>query len=80
METWREHFQLTLEHWTARLWENREAARKEIGWPKTRLWLLYFSLFAMSFQRNTLSVFQTLASKRRTGPSGLPYTREDLYS
>ncbi len=79
VESWREHFQLTLENWTNRLWENREAARKEIGWPKTRLWLLYFSLFAISFQRNTVSVFQTLASKRRTGPSGLPYTREDLY-
>jgi len=79
VEAWREHFQLTLEHWVARLWENREAARAEIGWPKTRLWLLYFSMCAMSFQRNTLSVFQTLASKRRTGASGLPYTREDLY-
>jgi cyclopropane-fatty-acyl-phospholipid synthase len=79
IEAWREHFQLTLEHWTSRLWANREAARAEIGWPKTRLWLLYFSLFAMGFKRNTISVFQTLASKRRTGPSGLPMTREDLY-
>jgi len=79
VEAWREHYQLTLEHWVARLWQNREAARNEIGWPKTRLWLLYFSLFAIAFQRNTVSVFQTLASKRRTGPSGLPFTREDLY-
>lgn len=79
VEGWREHFQLTLEHWTKRLWDNREKAQTEIGWPKTRLWLLYFSLFAMSFERNTVSVFQTLASKRRTGPSHLPLTREDLY-
>jgi len=79
VEAWREHFQLTLEHWVRRLWENREAARAEIGWPKTRLWLLYFSLFAESFRRSTISVFQTLASKRQTGPSGLPLTREDLY-
>jgi cyclopropane-fatty-acyl-phospholipid synthase len=79
IESWREHFQLTLEHWTERLWENREEAKDAIGWPKTRLWLLYFSLFAMSFQRNTVSVFQTLASKRRIGASKLPLTREDLY-
>ncbi len=79
VESWREHFQLTLEHWVQRLWDNREQARKEVGWPKTRLWLLYFSLFAVAFQRNTVSVFQTLASKRRTGPSRLPLTREDLY-
>lgn len=79
VESWREHFQLTLEHWVKRLWENKEAARQEIGWPKTRLWLLYFSLFAMSFERNTVSVFQILASKRKIGPSKLPLTREDLY-
>jgi len=80
VEAWREHFQLTLEHWTQRLWDNRELAEKEIGWAKTRLWLLYFSLFAISFERNTVSVFQTLASKRRTGPSNVSLRREGLYS
>ncbi len=79
VESWREHFQLTLEHWLQRLWDQKEIARQEIGWEKTRLWLLYFSLFAASFERNTVGVFQTLASKRRTGPSSLPLTREDLY-
>jgi cyclopropane-fatty-acyl-phospholipid synthase len=79
VESWREHFQLTLEHWLQRLWDNKEPAQKEIGLEKTRLWLLYFSLFAASFERNTISVFQTLASKRKTGPASLPLTREDLY-
>ena len=79
IEGMREHFQLTLEHWVARLFEQREAAVREIGWPKTRLWLLYFSLFARSFERCTIGVFQTLASKRMIGPSGLPLARKDLY-
>lgn len=79
IEGWREHFQLTLEHWTKRLWENREKAREELGWPKTRLWFLYLSFFAGSFQRSAVGVFQTLASKREVGPSGLPLTRKDLY-
>jgi cyclopropane-fatty-acyl-phospholipid synthase len=79
VEAWREHFQITLEHWTKRLWDNREKAVAEIGWPKVRLWLLYFSLFAVAFERNTVGVYQTLASKRRTGPSHLPLSRDDLY-
>jgi cyclopropane-fatty-acyl-phospholipid synthase len=80
VENWREHFQKTLELWTERLAANREAAEKEIGRTKTRLWLLYFSLFALAFERNTCFVFQTLASKRQTGASGLPMSRADLYS
>jgi cyclopropane-fatty-acyl-phospholipid synthase len=79
VECLREHFQLTLEHWTNRLYGNRDKAVELAGKARTRLWLLYFSLFAMAFQRNTVSVFQTLASKRRTGPSHLPLDRAGLY-
>lgn len=79
VEGWREHYQLTLEHWSERLWDNWDAAVAELGEPKTRMWLLYFALFALSFERNTLSVFQTLASKRSAGPSRIPFSRNDLY-
>jgi len=79
VESWREHFQMTLEHWVERLWNNSEKAKQEIGIAKTRLWLLYFSLFAVSFERNTISVFQTLASKRKIGTTKVPLTRKDLY-
>jgi cyclopropane-fatty-acyl-phospholipid synthase len=75
IEGMREHFELTLRHWAKRLWDNREAAICEIGLPRTRLWLLYFALFAKSFERNTVSVFQTLASKRHVGASGLSLGR-----
>ena len=79
VEGWREHFQKTCRIWAERLYERREEATAEIGWPRTRLWLLYFTLFSMAFERGTTNVFQTLASKRRTGLSGLPWTRHDLY-
>jgi cyclopropane-fatty-acyl-phospholipid synthase len=79
VENWREHFQRTLELWTERLWARREEAAQEIGIVRTRLWLLYFSLFALAFQRGTCLVFQTLATKREPGPSGLPMSRADLY-
>ena len=79
VETWREHYQRTLEHWAERLYARREEAEAEVGPARTRLWLLYFALFALAFERNTVSDFQVLASKRRRGPSGLPWSRADLY-
>ena len=72
VEGLREHFQLTLEHWIERLYKNREAAFAEIGRKKTRMWLLYFALFGRAFERGTIGVFQTLASKRAVGGAGLP--------
>jgi len=33
----------------------------------------------MAFAQGTVGIFQTLASKRVRGPSGLPPTRADLY-
>lgn len=79
VENWREHFQLTLEHWTARLAAREAEAIAEIGAARTRLWLLYLSLFAVAFERGTCLVYQTLATKRQVGPSRLPLTRGDLY-
>jgi cyclopropane-fatty-acyl-phospholipid synthase len=78
VEAMREHYQLTLEHWLSRLYANRDAATAEAGKTKTRLWLLYFTLFARAFERGTVGVFQTLASKRAVGASGLPLARGDL--
>lgn len=75
VEGLREHFQRTIENWIDRLYNNREAAFAEIGRPRTRMWLLYFMLFGRGFERGTVGVFQTLASKRNVGPSGLPLTR-----
>jgi cyclopropane-fatty-acyl-phospholipid synthase len=73
----REHLELTLEYRTARLYAQREKAVAEIGWARTRPWILYLSLFCRSFERCTIGVFQTLVSKRRTGPPGLPLARGD---
>src|ERR1700677_1096829 len=75
VEGMREHYQLTLERWLDRLYENRGVAFAEIGRKKTRMWLLYFSLFGRAFERGTIGVFQTLASKRAVGGAGLPFER-----
>ncbi len=79
VEAMREHYIPTLRAWGERLHANQVAAIAEAGAQKCRLWAMYFTLFAFAFERNTVSVFQTLASKRRRGPSGLPLNRESLY-
>lgn len=78
-EAWREHYQRTTRLWTERLYANREKAAALIGWPKTRLWLLYLAGCSLSFERSAVGIFQTVASKKTKGASGLPPTRAGLY-
>ncbi|HET6463096.1 MAG TPA: SAM-dependent methyltransferase, partial [Candidatus Krumholzibacteria bacterium] len=49
------------------------------GAVKTRLWIAYLAACSIGFARNSVGIFQTLASKRTRGPSGLPPSREELY-
>jgi cyclopropane-fatty-acyl-phospholipid synthase len=79
VEGWREHYAKTTRIWHDRLLANREAAEREVGTEKTRLWVLYLAGVSLAFERGTIGIFQTLASKRARGPSGLPPTRADLY-
>ena len=79
VEAWREHYERTTRVWTENLYANRHKAAELVGWPKTRLWLLYLAGCSLSFQRSAVGIFQTLASKKTKGASGLPPTRADLY-
>lgn len=79
VEDMREHFELSLREWTRRLYDRREAAYGLAGEARTRLWLVYFALFAKGFERGAVQVYQTVAQKRRAGPSGLPLDRASLY-
>jgi cyclopropane-fatty-acyl-phospholipid synthase len=79
VEAWREHYMRTTRLWHDRLSANREAAEREVGPEKTRLWIAYLAVVSIAFTQGTIGIFQTLASKRVRGPSGLPPTRADLY-
>lgn len=79
-EGWREHYGRTCRLWTERLHANREAAYREAGEAKTKIWLLYLAGCALAFERGTVGIFQTVATKRARGASGLPPTRADLYA
>ena len=79
VEDWREHYQRTCRHWHDRLLANYDAAVAEVGEVKTRMWLLYLGGCSIAFERNGALLYQTLASHKRKGASGLPPTRADLY-
>ena len=79
VEAWREHYMRTTRLWHDRLSANREAAEREVGREKTRLWIAYLAVVSIAFAQGTIGIFQTLASKRVRGPSSLPPTRADLY-
>jgi cyclopropane-fatty-acyl-phospholipid synthase len=79
IEAWREHYARTTRLWHDRLLANREAAEREVGAVKTRMWLIYLAGVSIGFDRGRIGIFQTLASKRRRGASGVPLSRADLY-
>jgi cyclopropane-fatty-acyl-phospholipid synthase len=79
VEAWREHYQRTTRLWWERLSANKAQAELEIGPERTRMWLLYLAGCSLAFERSAVGIFQTLASKRTRGPSGLPATRAGLY-
>ncbi|MCX7325663.1 MAG: cyclopropane-fatty-acyl-phospholipid synthase, partial [Hyphomicrobiales bacterium] len=79
VEGWRENYQRTTYLWWKRLYERRSEAEALVGPEKTRMWLLYLAGCSMAFQRGGAYINQTLVSKRTRGPSGLPFTRADLY-
>lgn len=79
VEAWREHYVRTTRLWHDRLSANRESAEREVGSEKCRLWIAYLAVVSIAFAQGTIGIFQTLASKRVRGPSGLPPTRADLY-
>jgi len=80
VENLREHYGRTCRLWCERLYANFDEAVAEIGYPKTRLWLLYLAGCSLAFERGTVQINQTLASKRKRGISAVPRTRADIYN
>ena len=79
-EPLREHYARTLWHWVDRLEKNSEAARREVGEERFRIWRIYLAGSAHAFDRGWLSIFQLLAG--RPLPDGRlphPATRDYMY-
>ena len=79
VEDLREHFQRTTAEWSRRLMARRDEAVALVGEERTRLWLIFFAMCAKGFERGSILVYQTVAQRRRAGPSGLPLDRASLY-
>ncbi len=79
-EALREHYARTLWNWLDRLEANAEAARREVGEERFRVWRIYLAGSAHAFDRGWLSIFQLLVGKPL--PDGRlphPATREYMY-
>lgn len=81
VEAWREHYALTTRHWYRRLMERKEEAISFVGIERFRMWALYLAGVSIGFADGTIHICQVVASKRSSkGASGLPLTREGLYT
>lgn len=83
IEGWRPHYARTCALWCQRLHARRAEAEAMIGPERTRIWLAYLAGVSLAFSRGSLSLFQTLASKKKRENDRLalnvPPSRADLY-
>ena len=80
VESWREHYALTLRFWCQNLSANKEAAIDLVGAERYRLWVAYLAGGSVGFTAGSIKLFQVVVTKRASkGLSGMPPTRSDLY-
>jgi cyclopropane-fatty-acyl-phospholipid synthase len=76
VESLREHYSRTLHAWVGNLQANWDAAVKEVGVRRARVWLLYMVGSANGFDECGVSIHQVLGVKDDPdGRSGMPPTR-----
>lgn len=81
LESWREHYALTLRHWVTRLEARREEARRMVDERTYRVWRMYMAAAAHGFTTARINVYQALLAKPdKQGQSGLPLTRAGWYA
>lgn len=79
VESLREHYALTLQHWVRRLEARKNEIKRIVNDVTYRVWRLYMAGSAYSFQTGELNLYQVLLAKSNRGNSGLPMTRDDWY-
>jgi cyclopropane-fatty-acyl-phospholipid synthase len=79
VEGWRPHYARTCELWCKRLCARRDEAVQLMGEEKYRMWVAYLAASSFGFQDGVLRIFQTVATKRAKGASGMPPSRRHLY-
>jgi cyclopropane-fatty-acyl-phospholipid synthase len=72
LESLREHYALTLEHWVENLEDNWSVAVDEVGEARARIWRLYMAASALNFRLGRIQIQQVLAVKSPDGISAFP--------
>ena len=72
LESLREHYALTLQHWVENLEDNWSAAVDEVGEARARVWRLYMAASALNFRLGGIQIQQVLAVKSLDGISAFP--------
>jgi len=79
VESLREHYTLTLEHWLRRFEAAEEELRRLTDEVSCRVFRLYLAGTAYEFQCGRVNLHQSLLVKPQGGRSGVPLTRQDWY-
>lgn len=80
VESWRDHYAITLRFWCKNLSANKERAIELVGAERYRLWVAYLAGGSVGFTAGSIKIFQVVANKKAAkGISGMPPTREHLY-
>jgi cyclopropane-fatty-acyl-phospholipid synthase len=80
VESLREHYAFTLQHWVRRLEAQASQARRLTNEITYRIWRLYMSGSIHGFLTGRVNIYQTLLAKPERGESHLPLTRSDWYT
>jgi cyclopropane-fatty-acyl-phospholipid synthase len=79
VENLREHYARTLRCWVDNLTKHRDAALRAASAGRVRVWQLYMTGSALSFDSGQIGVAQVLAVRQaRDGDSRMPATRADF--
>jgi cyclopropane-fatty-acyl-phospholipid synthase len=80
VENLREHYVLTLRHWSRGLERHADEARRLVGDETYNVWRFYAGCSAHGFAMGRMGVVQMLLAKRAPdGHADVPLTRADLY-
>lgn len=79
VEGLREHYEITLRHWLARLEQRHADVLRLTDEVTYRVWRLYMALAAHQFASGRTTIYQTLLCKQNQGASEMPLTRSDWY-
>ena len=81
VESLREHYARTTQHWVERLQANAERARALVGERIYRTWIAYLAASSVGFTQGSLGLYQVVALRPDPAArAAVPSTREEIYA